>query len=100
MKTLIALFAAAICTAAVADDQQTSARDKSMSREHTTTESAEAKFSALDRNQDQRLSKSEAEEQEGLSDQFASIDANSDGYLSKSEYKAKSMSDSRSSDPY
>lgn len=104
MKTLIALFAAAAAMTAVADDQTTTgdremtqqSREGAWGQGETQREtrgqgkSAEAKFSALDRDQDERLSKTEARQEDGLSDQFASLDQDSDGYLSKEEYESKS----------
>jgi hypothetical protein len=43
-------------------------------------------FEALDRNSDQRLSKTEAASDDTVSSQFASLDANADGYLNRNEY--------------
>jgi hypothetical protein len=50
------------------------------------TPSAQATFDSLDRNKDERLSKSEAAADDGLSTQFAALDANADGYINKGEY--------------
>ena len=96
MKTLIALFAAAMFTTAVADDQTSKyGKDKSMT-------SAESKFDELDRNDDEQLSKTEARDEDALSAAFASVDQDSDGYVSKSEYTARMDSEpSRTDkDPY
>lgn len=79
MKALVALFAAVLCTAAIAGDEY-EGNDKS-------TKSS-AKFEALDTNQDQRLSRSELQAEESLAAEFASIDQDSDGYVSKSEFTA------------
>lgn len=82
MRTLIPAFIASALaitsavTSAMADD-----KEKSMDREETT-------FKALDRDSDQRLSKSEATGDKMLTDHFATIDADSDGYLTKREYTA------------
>ena len=46
----------------------------------------QATFEALDRNQDERVSKVEAAADDGLSAQFAALDADADGYINKSEY--------------
>ena len=81
MKALVALFAAALVTTAVADDQYS--KDKEQAK------SVEAKFKSLDKNADQQLSKSEAREDGSLSAQFASLDLNVDGFVSKSEFTAK-----------
>lgn len=43
-------------------------------------------FTSLDRDGDQRLSKSEATGDRMLTDHFSSVDKNSDGFLSKREY--------------
>ena len=78
MRSLIPVFVASALaiTAVVADD-----KEKSMDREQTT-------FKALDRDSDQRLSKSEATGDKMLTDHFAMIDADADGYLTKREYTA------------
>lgn len=47
---------------------------------------AKVTFEALDRNSDQRLSKTEAAADDNVSSQFAALDANSDGYLNRGEY--------------
>lgn len=82
MKTLIGFVAAAfLASPAIADDMS---KDKS-GTQHTT----EQKFKALDSNNDERLSKTEAQQSEELaSAEFASVDRDSDGYISKSEYTA------------
>lgn len=54
-----------------------------------TREDVEETFKALDRNNDERISKSEAEQNESLKRRFAGIDASGDGYLSKSEFRAR-----------
>jgi phosphate-selective porin len=77
---LAALFAAGMIIASAAGAQATKGE---------TIEGAEAKFAALDRNKDQRLSKVEASTEDELTGQFASLDTNFDGYLSKSEYVAR-----------
>jgi hypothetical protein len=65
--------------AANADDRDKSATD--------------ATFKSLDRDTDQRLSKTEAAGDKMLTEHFAAVDADSDGYLTKREYSAhmKSM---------
>jgi Ca2+-binding EF-hand superfamily protein len=50
--------------------------------------SAEATFKALDKDADQRLSKSEAAKDKSLASTFAYLDANGDGYLTLREYTA------------
>jgi len=40
-------------------------------------------FEALDRNSDQRVSKTEAAADDNVSSQFAALDANSDGYINR-----------------
>jgi hypothetical protein len=47
---------------------------------------AKATFEALDRNSDQRLSKTEAAADDTVSSQFAALDANADGYVNRGEY--------------
>jgi Ca2+-binding EF-hand superfamily protein len=47
-------------------------------------------FKSLDRDGDQRLSKSEVAKNKALMDDFAALDADSDGYLTKSEYASHS----------
>jgi hypothetical protein len=50
--------------------------------------SADATFKSLDRDSDQRLSKSEASGDKMLTEHFAAVDADGDGYLTKREYTA------------
>ena len=50
--------------------------------------SAEATFKSLDRDADQRLSKSEAASDRALARTFAYLDADGDGYLTMREYTA------------
>ena len=50
--------------------------------------SAEETFKALDKDADQRLSKSEAANDKSLARTFAYLDANGDGYLTMREYTA------------
>jgi hypothetical protein len=76
-KYLVSTFAAAmmLSAVAVADDPGKST-------------SADATFKSLDRDADQRLSKSEASSDSMLSQHFAAVDADSDGFLTKREYTA------------
>jgi hypothetical protein len=78
MRTMIPIFVASVLTITSANAED---KDKSMAREETT-------FKALDRDSDQRLSKSEATGDKMLTDHFAMIDADADGYLTKREYTA------------
>ena len=52
---------------------------------HEEASGADATFKSLDKDADQRLSKSEAAGDKMLNDHFAAADADSDGYLSKME---------------
>ena len=74
IKTVISLILASMLSigVAVADDKEKSAN-------------ADATFTSLDRDTDQRLSKTEAAGDKMLSEHFAAVDADSDGYLSKRE---------------
>ena len=76
-QRLIAVAVASVLSIglAIADD------DKSM-------KSPEATFKSLDRDTDQRLSKTEASGHKMLTEHFATADADSDGYLSKVEVTA------------
>jgi hypothetical protein len=84
MRRLIAVTVAAVLSIgpAVADDAK----------------SAEATFKSLDRDTDQRLSKTEAAGDKMLTEHFSVVDADSDGYLSKGEYTAH-LKDMESSKP-
>jgi hypothetical protein len=77
MHKLIALAVASVLSVgvAIADD------DKSM-------KSTDATFKSLDRDTDQRLSKTEAAGDKMLNEHFSAVDADSDGYLSKREVTA------------
>jgi hypothetical protein len=53
-----------------------------------TASDPEATFKSLDRDSDQRLSKSEAANDRSLARTFAYLDADGDGYLTMREYTA------------
>ncbi len=71
------------------------ADDKSM-------KSTDATFKSLDRDTDQRLSKTEAAGDKMLTEHFSAVDADSDGYLSKGEVTAhvKDMEASKAKKDY
>jgi hypothetical protein len=55
--------------------------------------SAIARFESLDRNNDQRLSQSEASSDRNASSKFAALDVDGDGYVTKREYQARMEKD-------
>jgi Ca2+-binding EF-hand superfamily protein len=56
-----------------------------VAEDDTSMKSADATFKSLDRDTDQRLSKTEAAGDKMLTEHFAVVDADRDGYLSKTE---------------
>jgi Ca2+-binding EF-hand superfamily protein len=52
------------------------------------TARADATFKSLDRDADQRLSKTEVAKDKMLTEHFAAVDADGDGYLTTREYTA------------
>jgi Ca2+-binding EF-hand superfamily protein len=78
MRKLISMFVATALAigVAAADD-----RDKPAASADTT-------FKSLDRDADQRLSKTEVASDTMLTEHFAAVDADSDGYVTKREYSA------------
>ena len=54
------------------------------------TAGADVMFKSLDRDEDQRLSKSEVAKNKVLTEDFAALDTDSDGYLTTREYAAHS----------
>jgi hypothetical protein len=54
-----------------------------------STGDVEVVFKALDRNKDQKISRSEASVKGSVSKRFDGIDSNGDGYLSKREFEAR-----------
>jgi Ca2+-binding EF-hand superfamily protein len=54
-----------------------------------TTEEVQAVFKALDRDDDQRISKKEAAREQSLSKRFGAVDSSGDGYLSRAEFEAR-----------
>jgi hypothetical protein len=72
---LVSVLALAFAGAATAADDK--------DRPSTT-----ATFESLDRNNDQKLSQSEASADENVSSRFAALDTNRDGFLTKREYGA------------
>ena len=54
-----------------------------------STEDVQVVFKALDRNNDQKISRTEASVKGSVSKRFDGIDSNADGYLSKQEFAAR-----------
>ena len=54
-----------------------------------STADVEVVFKALDRNKDQKISRSEASVKGSVSKRFDGIDSDGDGYLSKQEFAAR-----------
>jgi Ca2+-binding EF-hand superfamily protein len=54
-----------------------------------STEDVEVVFDALDRNNDRKISRSEATVKGSVSKRFDGIDSDGDGYLSKREFAAR-----------
>jgi Ca2+-binding EF-hand superfamily protein len=54
-----------------------------------TPQEVEQVFESLDRNEDERISKAEAQRRSELQERFAGVDASGDGYLSRSEYRSR-----------
>jgi hypothetical protein len=77
------LLVAVACVAGAAE------KDKPSKTQPATPQDVQAVFEALDRNDDQRISKDEAARERSLSRRFASVDSSGDGYLSRSEYRAR-----------
>jgi Ca2+-binding EF-hand superfamily protein len=79
-KELISMFAATVVAigAATAADQD------------TPPAGTDAMFKALDKDGDQRLSKSEVAKDETLMEHFAALDTDGDGYLTTREYASQS----------
>lgn len=77
IKSIVSMFAATMMlgAVAVADDANKST-------------SADATFKSLDKDADQKLSKSETSNDSMLSQHFSAADADSDGFLTKREYTA------------
>jgi hypothetical protein len=78
----VPLFLATLLSAgAIADDTKPTRGKEAM-------QSKEATFKSLDKNADQRLSKSEVATDTALSAHFATLDSNRDGSLTMGEYAA------------
>ena len=54
-----------------------------------TRQEVEQVFSSVDRDDDKRISKQEAQRRAELRERFDGIDASGDGYLSRNEYRAR-----------
>jgi Ca2+-binding EF-hand superfamily protein len=57
--------------------------------EQQSSDQANAKFKALDRNHDRHISREDARTDSVLEKRFASIDSNGDGVLDQAEFQAK-----------
>jgi len=55
-----------------------------------TPAGADAMFKSLDKDGDQRLSKSEVAQDKALAEEFAALDTDGDGYLTTREYASQS----------
>jgi EF hand len=88
MKTLIALFAASLLSAAAMAGDNKPGDTKA----DPTMKSTQATFDSLDKNADQQISKTEASADKTLSSSFVALDTNGDGYVSKSEFAARTKS--------
>jgi hypothetical protein len=75
--SVVAATVLAVCAAAAADQD-------------TQPTGADAVFKSLDRDGDQRLSKSEVAQDKKLLEDFAALDVYSDGYLTTREYASHS----------
>lgn len=88
----IPVFAAALFSAAaLAGDGATKAAEtRSPTDPPTATKtSATSTFESLDKNGDQRISRTEAGVDKNLSNIFATADTDGDGYVSKAEFAAR-----------
>lgn len=85
MKTVI-INTCATCLFAGAPAIHAGAADELPIR---STEDVEVVFDALDRNNDSRISRSEASVKGSVSKRFDGIDSDGDGYLSKQEFAAR-----------
>lgn len=59
-----------------------------------TAEEVERVFEAIDRDGDDRISRSEGQRTNILRERFDGVDANEDGYVSRSEYRARPRNES------
>jgi Ca2+-binding EF-hand superfamily protein len=78
---LYAVFAIILCGTALATNDEDAA-------------ATQARFEALDRNADQRISKSEAASDKDLAGRFAAVDSDTDGYLTQLEFVARPSGES------
>jgi hypothetical protein len=78
-KELTSLFAATVLAVGVAAADQ-----------DASPAGADAMFKSLDKDGDQRLSKSEVAQDKALMEDFAALDTDSDGYLTTREYASHS----------
>lgn len=79
-RSILFTALAGLCAAALADDG-TGTLD--------TTAQVQVAFETIDRNSDQRISKTEAGTHKTLIDRFAAVDADGDGFISKAEFEAR-----------
>jgi hypothetical protein len=88
----IPVFAAALFSAAaLAGDGATKAAEAINPSDSpgATKTAASSAFESLDKNGDQRISRTEAGMDKNLSNIFATADTDGDGYVSKAEYVAR-----------
>jgi Ca2+-binding EF-hand superfamily protein len=90
LKSVLLPLATALSFAAAADPSASSNPPADAADSQART--SESAFSALDRNSDHRVSRTEAGVDRHLSEDFAYIDTDGDGYISATEYAARTRS--------
>jgi hypothetical protein len=85
MKSIVTNICAALLPVAAASNVA-SAPDELPAR---STRDVEVVFKSLDRNRDEKISRSEASVKGSVSKRFDGIDADADGYLSRQEFAAR-----------
>ena len=86
MKTFIMQICATTLCAATLAPQAAPSTDELPVR---STKDVEIVFQSLDRNRDDKISRSEASVKGSVSKRFDGIDSDGDGYLSKQEFAAR-----------